>query len=75
MVRWSVTLLKLIILSRVLFVLSKWKQKIEKKIRFVQNLQHWGNNQSIKLTDFIIAVENCLGITAKKEMLPCNLAM
>ena len=29
-----------------------------------------GNNQSVKLLEFINAIEDCLGIKAKKEMLP-----
>ena len=33
-------------------------------------LYNIGNNQSVKLLDFIEAIETSLGITAKKEMLP-----
>ena len=33
-------------------------------------LYNIGNNQSVKLLDFIEAIEESLGITAKKEMLP-----
>ena len=39
-------------------------------IKELCKLYNIGNNKSVKLFDFIDAIETCLGITAKKEMFP-----
>ncbi len=36
----------------------------------IYKLYNIGNNKSVKLLDFIEAIEHCLDLTAKKEMLP-----
>ena len=41
-----------------------------KEISDLYKLYNIGNNKSVKLLDFIEAIETCLGTTAKKEMLP-----
>ena len=41
-----------------------------KEIGELYKLYNIGNSKSVKLLDFIEAIETCLGTTAKKEMLP-----
>lgn len=57
------------IVKGVVKIIEKDTQEREnnKDIYRVYNI---GNNDSVKLLDFIEAIENCLGITAKKEMFP-----
>jgi len=45
--------------------LEQTKRKNEK-----YKLYNIGNNQQVRLTDFITAIENALGISAKKIMMP-----
>ena len=42
----------------------------KKELKELCKIYNIGNNQSVKLLDFIEAIEQSLGITAKKEMLP-----
>ncbi len=43
---------------------------VDQKTAIPYKLYNIGNNQSVKLMDFIQSIEECLGIEAKKEMLP-----
>ncbi|MGW9686021.1 NAD-dependent epimerase [Flagellimonas sp. 2504JD1-5] len=42
----------------------------DQKTSIPYKIYNIGNNQSVKLMDFIQAIEECLGIKAKKDMLP-----
>ena len=42
----------------------------KKEIKELYKIYNIGNNQSVKLLDFIEAIEQSLGVSAKKEMLP-----
>jgi len=60
------------IVEGVVRILEK-KPKDRKVMPHLYKIYNIGNNQSVKLLAFIEAIESCLGVTAKKEMLPMQL--